>query len=78
MTQFLLVLVYISSVVLVLLVASQTTKSEGLGGAIGGGLQSSSKYLPGQEEILQKYTTFTAVAWMVCCLLWFLLSSRQH
>ena len=68
--------VYVSSVLLVVLVAVQTTKSEGLGGAIGGGLQSNVKYLPGSEENLQRYTTYVASAWMVFCLIWFIASPK--
>jgi len=70
-------LVLIASVLLVGLVSAQTTKSEGLSGAIGGGVQSSSKYLPGQEEVLQKYTTWTAVTWMICCLFWYLFANHR-
>ena len=78
LSQFLLTLVWISSIILIALVSMQTTKSEGLTGAIGGGLQSNTKYLPGQEEMLQKYTTYAAVSWMICCLLWFISYSRGH
>ena len=77
MSQFLLVLVYISSLVLIVLVTMQTTKSEGLGGGIGGGVQSNTKYLPGSEETLTMYTTYVATAWMICCLCWFIVTSRH-
>lgn len=70
------VLVYITSVVLVALVSAQTTKSEGLSGAIGGGAQSSTRYLPGSEEVLQNYTTWAATAWMLSCFIWFLIANH--
>jgi protein translocase SecG subunit len=76
LSNFLLVIVYASSIALIGLVAAQTTKSEGLSGAIGGHAQSNTKYLPGSEESLQRWTTYIASIWMFCCLLWFLLSSR--
>ncbi len=76
LVNLLIVLVYLTSLTLVVLVSVQTTKSEGLGDAIGGGLQSSTKYLPGSEEILQRYTTWVAATWMLCCFLWFLASSH--
>lgn len=77
MGNVLLALVYATSIALILLVTAQTTKSEGFSGAIGGGAQASTKYLPGAEEILQRYTTWAAVIWMSSCLLWFLFSSHQ-
>ncbi len=70
------VLVYLTSLVLIGLVSAQTTKSEGLSGAIGGGVQSSTRYLPGSEEVLQNYTTWAATAWMLSCFLWFLVSNH--
>ncbi len=77
LNNILITLVYLTSITLVALVSMQTTKSEGLAGAIGGGLQSNTKYLPGSEEILQRYTTWVATAWMVSCLLWFLVSGHH-
>jgi protein translocase SecG subunit len=74
----LLALVYLSSIVLIVLVAAQTTKSEGFSGAIGGGAQTTIKYLPGSEDMLTRYTTYVAIFWMACCLLWFVAQSTGH
>ena len=71
------IIVFVSSIALIGLVAAQTTKSEGLAGAIGGGVQATSKYLPGSEEVLQRYTTYSAIIWMVSCLLWFIVSNHR-
>ena len=77
-SNILISFVYLSSITLVVLVSMQTTKSEGLGGAIGGGLQSTTKYLPGSEETLQHYTSWVAGVWMVSCFIWFIISNHSH
>jgi protein translocase SecG subunit len=44
---------------------SQTTKHEGLGGAIGGKAQSSFRGKPGLEENLQRLTMYVAVTFFI-------------
>ena len=74
------IVVYISSIALIGLVAAQTTKSDGISGMLGGGSGGGggrSKYLPGSEEVLQQYTTYTAIIWMASCLIWFIVSNHR-
>jgi protein translocase SecG subunit len=66
---------FLISLALIALVISQTHKAEGLGSAIGGASQGSSfRGRAGKEEILGKYTAWTAVAFMAVSLLSFLLA----
>jgi protein translocase SecG subunit len=66
---------FVISLGLIALVISQTHKAEGLGSAVGGASQGSSfRGRAGKEEILNKYTAWTAVAFMTISLLSFLLA----
>ena len=68
---------FVISLALIALVISQTHKAEGLGTAVGGASQGSSfRGRAGHEEILSKYTAWTAVAFMVISLLSFVLTER--
>ena len=66
---------FLISLALIALVISQTHKAEGLGSSVGGASQGSSfRGRAGHEEIISKYTAWTAVAFMAVSLLTFVLS----
>jgi protein translocase SecG subunit len=54
---------------LVILLAIQTTKQEGLSGTIGGRVESAYRGRPGMEEQLKKVTGFTAGTFVVAFLI---------
>lgn len=58
----------LTSIVLIAVVMSQTTKSEGLSGTIGGKAQSAFRGKPGLEDKLNLYTKYAAVGWMLSAL----------
>lgn len=55
----------LSAVALIALVMSQTTKSEGLSGTIGGKMSSSFRGKPGADEKLSLFTKYAAISFMV-------------
>jgi protein translocase SecG subunit len=59
----LLVIQFLISVSFILIVMSQTTKNEGLGGPIGGNISPNFKGKPGREEQIQKLTLYLGAAW---------------
>ena len=59
------------AIALVLLLAIQTTKQEGLSGTIGGRVESAYRSRPGMEENLKRLTGFIAVSLVV---VWAILS----
>ena len=59
------------AIALVLLLAIQTTKQEGLSGTIGGRVESAYRSRPGMEENLKRLTGFVAVSLVV---VWAILS----
>jgi preprotein translocase subunit SecG len=59
----------LTSLFLVGVVMSQTTKSEGLTGTIGGKAQSSFRGKPGMDDKLNLWTKYAAVGWMLTSLL---------
>jgi preprotein translocase subunit SecG len=65
------------SIGLIIAVVSQTTKHEGLGGTIGGRSSSSFRGRPGLEDQLQRITMYLAIAFMVTCILSFLLQEMH-
>ncbi len=65
MSNLLLAIQVVTALVLIAIVMSQTTKSEGLGGAIGGKPTSSFRGKAGFEEKLEMYTMYAAVAFFV-------------
>lgn len=68
---------FLVSLGLIILVISQTTKHEGLGGTIGGGAGSSSfRGRPGLEDKLAQYTGVMATAFMFLSLLVFMLVEK--
>jgi len=68
---------FLISLGLIALVISQTHKAEGLGTAVGGASQGGSfRGRAGHEELLNKYTAWTAVAFMVISLISFVLAER--
>jgi len=69
---------FIVSVTLIVLVISQTTKHEGLGGTIGGASSTGSfRGRPGVEEQLARYTGYVATAFMFLSLLVFMLVEKR-
>jgi preprotein translocase subunit SecG len=65
----LLVVNILTSLFLIGVVMSQTTKSEGLSGTIGGKSQSSFRGKPGMDDKLNLLTKYAAVGWMVTSVL---------
>lgn len=55
----------LSAAALIGLVMSQTTKSEGLTGTIGGKMSSSFRGKPGMDEKLSLFTKYAAISFMV-------------
>ena len=68
--KMLLVIINLAmSVILIGLVMSQTTKSEGLSGTIGGKAQSAFRGKPGLDDKLNLWTRYAAVGWMVTAII---------
>jgi protein translocase SecG subunit len=65
----LLVINILTSIFLIGVVMSQTTKSEGLSGTIGGKSQSSFRGKPGLDDKLNMLTKYSAVGWMLTSIL---------
>ncbi len=61
----LLALQALTSLALIIVVATQTTKNEGLTGNIGGPVTSSFKGKPGMEEQIRKITVNVSIFWFV-------------
>jgi preprotein translocase subunit SecG len=55
----------LACIALIVLLALQTTKQEGLSGTVGGAVQSAYRGRPGAEESLKRVTGFTAVLFVV-------------
>jgi protein translocase SecG subunit len=55
----------LTSLALIVVVATQTTKNEGLTGNIGGPVTSSFKGKPGMEEQVRKITIYLSIAWFL-------------
>ena len=55
----------LSAASLIALVMSQTTKSEGLTGTIGGKMSSSFRGKPGMDDKLSLFTKYSAISFMV-------------
>lgn len=70
-THFFAGLAIFFAIALVLLLAIQTTKQEGLSGTIGGRVESAYRSRPGMEENLKRLTGFVAVSLVV---VWAILS----
>jgi preprotein translocase subunit SecG len=64
----------IASIALVVLMAVQTTKTEGLSGTIGGRAESAYRGRLGLSEQLARLTTFVAVAFIVLSILYFFIT----
>jgi len=69
-----LVLQALVSLALIIIVALQTTKNEGLTGSIGGQMTPSFKGMPGAEEQVRTWTVYVSAAWfilsMIVAVLW--------
>lgn len=61
----LLIVQFLISLAFILIVMSQTTKNEGLGGTIGGNVSPNFKGKPGREEQIQMLTRYLGAAWFV-------------
>jgi len=66
----------LSALTLIGLVMSQTTKSEGLTGTIGGKMSSSFRGKPGIDEKLAGLTRWSAIAFMVTSALVYIIRSK--
>lgn len=55
----------LSAAALITLVMSQTTKSEGLTGTIGGKMSSSFRGKPGMDEKLSLFTRYAAISFFI-------------
>ena len=66
----------ISALGLIVLVMSQTTKSEGLSGTIGGKMTSSFRGKPGMDDKLADMTKYSAILFMVLSLLLYIIKSK--
>lgn len=66
----------LSAVILIGLVMSQTTKSEGLTGTIGGKMSSSFRGKPGLEDKLADLTKWSAILFMVTSFLVYIIRSK--
>lgn len=62
---FFIVIQIVVSLALFAVVMTQTTKSEGLTGTIGGKSESNFRGKPGTEEKLQEITKWTAIAFLI-------------
>lgn len=69
MYYVLLTIQALSCIALIVAVMSQTTKSEGLSGTIGGHTSASFKFKPGFEEQLDNITKWCAVVFLVASFL---------
>ena len=56
----------LAAIALVILLAVQTTKQEGLSGTVGGSVQSAYRGRPGSEETLKRVTGWAATAFVIC------------
>jgi protein translocase SecG subunit len=65
MRAFFIVLQMVSAVILIGIIMSQATKSEGLTGTIGGKAESAFQGKPGLEDRLQEITKWAAISFMV-------------
>ena len=72
----LLVIQALVSIILVVIVAAQTTKNEGLTGSIGGQMTPSFKGKPGMEEQVRTWTVYVSAAWFVLSFLIAVIWSR--
>lgn len=71
-----MVLQLISSIVLIGLVMSQTTKSEGLSGTIGGKTASSFRGKPGIDDKMSYYTKIAAIAFGISSVLVYIFTAK--
>ena len=72
-----LFLQFVISLGLIVIVIMQTHKAEGLGTAVGGASQGSSfRGRAGHEEIINKYTAWLAIAFMIISVISFYLSEQ--
>ncbi|MCC6445307.1 MAG: preprotein translocase subunit SecG [Armatimonadetes bacterium] len=66
----------VAAIGLIAVVMSQTTKSEGLSGTIGGKTSASWRGKPGLEEKLDQFTKILAWAFMIASALVYIVSSK--
>ena len=75
--DILMVVTSILSIMLIVIVMSQTTKSEGLSGGAGGQVTSNFKGKPGMDEQLRTYTIYISIAWFVLSVITAIVTSRM-
>ncbi len=75
-TTILIIIQMLSALILIGLVMSQTTKSEGLTGTIGGKMTSSFRGKPGLEDKLADLTKWSAIGFMVTSALVYFFKSK--
>jgi preprotein translocase subunit SecG len=66
----------LSALALIVLVMTQTTKSEGLSGTIGGKSASSFKGKPGIDDKMSYYTKIVAIVFAVCSIIVYILTAK--
>ena len=69
---------FLVSIVLIGLVVSQTSKSEGLGIVGGGGSGPSLRGRAGAEEKLAEYTRYAAIVFMILSAIVYMLATKFH
>ena len=74
----LLVVQGLVSLILIAVVAMQTTKNEGLTGTIGGQMTPSFKGKPGMDEQIRTWTIYISVAWFVTSILVAVVWAKAH
>ena len=67
---------FLVSLILIALVVSQTSKSEGLGAVAGGSSGPSLRGRAGVDEKLAEYTKYAAIAFMVLSALLYILATK--
>ncbi|MHB1458007.1 MAG: preprotein translocase subunit SecG [Armatimonadota bacterium] len=76
LSKFFSVIQLISAVALIVLVMSQTTKSEGLSGTIGGKMASSFRGKPGLDDKMSYWTKLSAILFGVCSMIVYLFTAK--
>lgn len=66
----------VSAIALIGLVMSQTTKSEGLSGTIGGKMASSFRGKPGLDDKMSYWTKLAAIVFGVCSMMVYIFTAK--
>lgn len=76
LAKFFSIIQLISAIALIGLVMSQTTKSEGLSGTIGGKMASSFRGKPGFDDKMSYWTKLSAILFAVCSMIVYLFTAK--